>query len=148
MKKSLHSSVFAFIAAFFFTLSAHAQDSWTPVETSGFGNSFDETVKHMIPFKGQIYAGVGNSSGKVYRSATGNAGSWTNVFADTNTTSVNAMAVSNDGAGYIYMYSSTFGVKNVYSSTNGDTWAPYFTASNDILEIVPFKGTGAVDSIY
>ena len=149
MTKKLLSS----LAIIFCFSSIKAQDSWTVSEWGGFGNSFDQYIESMIPFKGNLYAGTGNTfnTGGVFRSSTGNMGSWTNVLNSPVAYSFDALTSTTEGGGYLYAssYSSGSDSSRIYKSFDGTTWTPYFTRFFEPLSfIVPFKGLGSVDSIY
>lgn len=147
MKKLLLlSSCLLFSAATLFS-----QDTWTPSELSGFGNSYNENINAMHVFNGQLYVGNGNNDGRLYRSATGNLGSFSEVFAPAYMGEIDAVNSTTEGGGVIYASTYTYGMDppTVYSSTDGTTWNPYYYGGNyNINQIIPFKGLGTVDDIY
>lgn len=148
MTKKLLSSIAIF---FCFTLSITAQDTWTRSEDTGFGNIWDEYIRKMIPFKGDLYAGAGNSIGGIYRTPTGNYGSWTNVYSHPLAYTYDAFATTTEGGGYIYASSFSYGsdTSRILRSFDGVTWTNYYTIGNEPLDfIVPYKGLGSLDSIY
>jgi|SRR6218665_197541 len=148
MKK--HLLRFVHVTLLFISVNVAAQDFWTPAEKTGFGNSSNHAVKCMLPFKGFIYSGVGEDAGYVYRSATGSIGWWNNVFSSAFVTSVDAMAATTEGAGYMYIsaYANGGDLPKVYRSEDGTTWTDVYDGFDRITHLVPFKGAGAVDSIY
>ncbi|MFL5764518.1 MAG: T9SS type A sorting domain-containing protein [Bacteroidia bacterium] len=129
----------------------NAQDSWTRSEPAGFGSAYDQYITCIQPFKGDLYAGSADYSGGLYKSATGTIGSWTSSLTGPMIRKINNVATTAEGGGYIYASVYSFGVDSprVFRSFDGSTWTPYLTGPSDPFEhIVPFKGTGAVDSIY
>jgi len=104
----------------------------------------------MVPFKGFIYSGVGEDIAYIYRSATGNAGTWTNMFSTPFANSVDAFATTAEGAGYIYssIYANGGDLPKIYKSVDGITWTGFYNGFDRMSFIVPFKGLGTVDSIY
>ncbi len=137
-----------------------AQTTFGFVEKFGFsslnnGNP-DARITSLVEFKGKMYVTTGNNEGHVYRSATGDPGSFQLVYSDLNYESTFNLVVTNDGptGGYIYMIANgQFGISSkVLRSSDGNTWEDYFIcpglASAGIQNITLFKGTGVVDSVY
>jgi hypothetical protein len=58
--------------------------NWNPVTTDGFGDVNNIAVTNFIAFKGMLYAGTGsvNGSAQIWRSRTGNSGTWKQVAPD------------------------------------------------------------------
>jgi subtilisin-like proprotein convertase family protein len=133
-----------------FANHVHAQDTWTMVATGGIDSYYNSTIYGMNVFNGQLYAAAGADNGAVYRSPTGNPNSWSRVFSDPNSFSVEAINSTTAGGGNLYIASANNwpDTSRVYRSTDGSSWVPYFTTSSTIRFIAPFKGTGTVDSIY
>ncbi|MCW3103282.1 MAG: hypothetical protein JWO09_1722 [Bacteroidetes bacterium] len=132
-------------------IGLQAQNPWTPSVTNGFGNSYNSTVFGMNVFNGQLYAAVGTDSGYVYRSPNGNPGSWTKVFSDPLSRSVEAITSSSVGGGNMYIAANAGfpDSSRVMRSVDGTSWSTYFTSSSaKITHIIPFKGLGSADSIY
>ncbi|HEY0030078.1 MAG TPA: T9SS type A sorting domain-containing protein [Bacteroidia bacterium] len=132
-------------------LTSNAQDTWTSSEQAGFGNASTEYIYSMVPFKGSLYAASGNYGAGIWSSPSGTAGTWTNAATSPFfNSSYLALATTTEGGGYIYssLYASGSDSARIFKSFDGITWAPYYTAYSELAHIVPFKGTGSVDSIY
>jgi subtilisin-like proprotein convertase family protein len=149
---NMHSIKKAFLTALFSVsiVGASAQDTWIPSEPGGFGNPFNEYIFSLHTFKGQIYAGTGNYTGEVYRSATGNPDSWSNTFADPQYEFIPAMTSTTEGGGYLFFSATDYfpDAYSVFRSFDGVTNTLYYSANGNISHIIPFKGTGTTDSIY
>lgn len=132
------------------TGSSFAQDLWTPVEKTGFGDNSNHTAHVMRTFKGNIYAGIGDYTGILYSSQTGNMGTWTNTFTAPYVVSIDDIASTADGAGYMYISAYAYGgdFPKVYRSVDGLSWAPFYNAQSRVNHIIAFKGLGTTDSIY
>lgn len=136
---------------FCLTTNIKAQDMWTKSEVTGFGNIWDEYITGLIPFKGNLYAGAGNSIGGIYRTSTGNLNSWSNVYNSPSAYTYDAFATTAEGGGYLYASSFSFGsdTSRILRSFDGITWTNYYTIGYEPLDfIVPYKGLGSVDSMY
>lgn len=127
-----------------------AQDIWTPSQLNGFGDIYNHSIKTMHVFKGKLYAGTADDSAKIYSTTTGNLGSWAETFTDTNITSINKITSVTNGGGYMYAvaYAPFSTIGSVYKTSDGNSWGLYFTSPVVIKDIVPFKGSGSVDSLY
>jgi len=128
-----------------------AQDMWTMSERTGFGNVWDEYIRCMKPFKGDLYAGSGNSIGGIFRTSTGAFNSWSNVYSNPVAFTYGAMATTTEGGGYIYATTFSYGsdTSRVMKSFDGVTWTPYYGINYEPIDhIVPFKGLGSIDSMY
>jgi subtilisin-like proprotein convertase family protein len=146
MKKLLLSALTFIIGA-----NIQAQDSWTYSEPAGFGNNYNSTVNHLLPFKGNLYATSGTSNGEMFRSPSGTIDSWTSVFMSGAAARFDALTATTEGGGYLYTSGYSYGADSprVYRSFDGITWTPYYTAiSDEVTHVVPFKGAGTVDSMY
>jgi subtilisin-like proprotein convertase family protein len=150
MKQTLLRSRRFLILFSLLTVSAAAQDTWTPSELSGFGDNSNHTAHVMRSFKGNIYAGTGDYTGVLYSSPTGNMGTWTNTFTAPYVVSIDDIAVTAEGAGFMYISAYAYGgdFPKVYRSVDGASWAPFYSAQNRVSHIVPFRGQGTTDSIY
>lgn len=127
-----------------------AQDLWTNSAMNGFGYQNNTTVHGMNIFNSELYAATGSDSGYVYKSSTGHPNSWTKVFSDPISISVDAITSTTVGGGNLYIASGSNwpDTSRVMRSTNGTTWSTYFMTSGRVNFITPFKGSGSVDSIY
>jgi subtilisin-like proprotein convertase family protein len=128
----------------------NAQDGWTPVIGGGFDNTYNTTITTTQVFNGKIYAGTGIDSASVYSSASGDPGTWEKKFTEPGYTTIDAMAVTSEGTGRMYLSEFTYitSIQKVLKTTDGDNWVPYFNANNRVKHIIPFNGTGTADSIY
>jgi len=102
---------------------------WSPVVSGGFGNAINSEIHHFVTFKDQLYATTWSSSDlhgtELWRSSTGNPGSWSKVvFNGFNNDVNNAVALSLhvfDG----YLYAGTLNTTTggeVWRSSSGTTW--------------------------
>jgi subtilisin-like proprotein convertase family protein len=150
MEKSLLSLAKTFLVLCSFSTLTFAQDTWTPSELTGFGNTQNYRTKCMHVFKGNLYAGSGDNTGIVYKSATGNFGSWDSVLAPFMAIGIDKISSTNDGGGYLFAaaYSSENDNPKIYKSADGSNWSLYYKGFNRINNIVAFKGLGTDDSIY
>jgi len=160
---------------FAFTLIGNFGFSQTPfgfVEKHGFGTN-DGSITSMKTFKGKLYVGMGNSEADIYRSATGDPGSFSSVYTLYGRTKASCFEVTNDGGGYLFaaiigsmgggqLRNSIGGDQiagptppsKIIRSADGVTWDDYYelplglSAQLEVKSINAFKGLGAVDSIY
>ncbi len=148
MKKILLTLIVSFIT----TSISFSQNTWTPSVTDGFGDINSEFVFCMTPFKGNLYAGTGiNSNGGVYKTSTGNQNDWSLVLSQPNIESINAMATSSVGGGYMFIsaYDYWSATAIVYKSFDGAIWDTLFLGNgNSHNKIVAYNGAGINDSIY
>ncbi len=144
MKKILLS----LIAVILLHTYTQAQDSWANVVEDGFGLSQNYSIASMCVFNGMLYAATGTNNGNIYRSATGNANTWSNVFANYN--SATSLVTTTQGGGNMYVSAAeTYSMSVVYRTPDGTNWTPYFTSySNTIPFVIPFSGSGTTDSMY
>lgn len=170
--------IFLLLAIVFFSTNTFSQSTFGFVEKHGFGQipfgGYNSSIMDMCVFKGNVYVGMGKDIGYVYRSSTGDHGSFTQVYADLNYMSACHFRTTADSGGYMYMIvnppgqpvlrqnggqgNSTHGVgaipPKVLRSADGSTWNDYLIFSGLTLQnSIPndlnlFKGTGTVDSVY
>ncbi len=126
--------------------------TWQAVTNDGFGNPFNNTtVSSLKIFNGNLYAGAGGpgstNSAKIFRSSTGDPGTWSEVFsAGSHLSSVTCIATDNNN-----MYvagKSTIGGQKIYRTTNGTSYTSYWDVNTNVSHIISFKGTAANDSIF
>lgn len=148
MKKHLLTS----LAIFSLSFLAIAQDNWTPVIGGGFDNEFNRAVSTSLVYNGKIFAGTGLDSASVYTSSAGDPGTWQKIFTDPGYNIIDAMAATSAGAGRLYLseYKYFYPIQKALSSDdNGNSWQPFLNSTDHrIKHIIPFNGTGAIDSIY
>ena len=148
MKKLLLASISIVGLSFF----AIAQDNWTPVIGGGFDNVFNRAVSTSLVYNGKIFAGTGLDSASVYTSSAGDPGTWQKIFTDPGYNIIDAMAATSAGAGRLYLseYKYFYPIQKALSSDdNGNSWQPFLNSTDHrIKHIIPFNGTGAIDSIY
>jgi hypothetical protein len=145
----------------FSSAAVFAQAPFGFSEKHGFGMPLPPNIpnKHMtgsLEFKNRLYIGVGNDSGYVYRSSTGDPGSFEKVYESWSVRKTEHFAATADGSqgGYLFMgadISSTYGTPKVERTADGVTWLKYFqlpSGSYYFTGINTYKGVGAVDSVY
>lgn len=133
-----------------------AQDPWLNNVIGGFdSNNNNKQSNGLNVYNNQLYAATGSDSGYVYRTTTGQKNAWQKVFSQPNLTAVTAISSTSSNfyvSGYFGYNNSTFTNPDssiIYRSVDGSTnWTPYFEFAGSSNFIIPFKGTGAVDSIY
>jgi subtilisin-like proprotein convertase family protein len=151
MKQKLLFRLSPIFSALMLTTAAIAQDSWTPVELTGFGQSQNHSIRCLTPFKGMLYAATGDYTAQIYSSTNGTPGSWGNVFNDATYSQVNSMAVSNESVGTLFVADNkSTALNTVYRTDDGSSWSVYYltTPANMLTNVVPYKGLGTQDSIY
>lgn len=112
--------------------SADGGATWTKVLGNGLGASSDRAADLEIAADNSIYAAMGIlQTDGIYRSTTGDAGSWTKLNTGTNGFPTSAffrceIACAPSNASTLYVLTeqaSTGGLYNIYKSTNsGSTW--------------------------
>ncbi|HEY1038111.1 MAG TPA: hypothetical protein VGF30_01825, partial [Bacteroidia bacterium] len=136
------------------TLGLFAQTPFSVSEKKGFNTGMfarNGSVVDLKSFKGNIYAAMGNDTGYVYRSSTGDVGSYQRVFNTFGVTRSQYFTVSNDGGGYMFMSTaSTFSTNLVMRTADGTNWDNYFLPpGSGAQNISTFKSAGGVaDSVY
>ncbi|MDF2437616.1 MAG: hypothetical protein K0Q95_1992 [Bacteroidota bacterium] len=147
MKRLLRSA--AILIAFTFSTGLYAQDPWILSARDGLDNMNNNTVFGMNVFNGKIYAAVGPDSGYVYSSTTGNINSWVKVFSGPTVNSVNAITSTTAAGGNMYISArSNSDSSRVFRTMDGVNWLPYYVSPEPVTGLIPFKGAGAVDSLY
>lgn len=146
------------IIACFITLSVFSQSTFGPVEKRGFGQlqgglGYNSSVLDMKEFKGKLYVGMGEDSGYVYRSATGDMGTFQKVYSDGASFQMKNFEVTNEAGGYMFAANYTdYGYyHHVRRTFDGVTWDDYletYNAYDRVEAINAFKGVQTVDSIY
>lgn len=129
-------------------------DNWVQVVGNGFENSSQNTVPEMEVFNGYIYASTSPLSAgiaKLYRSSTGDAGTWTNINIPLNgDKSIHSFGTTELGGGYIWCGTGnpTIGAM-IYQSQDGSTWTPIANRgfgnpnlATSAPHMVVFQGTG------
>jgi len=127
--------------------------AWTRVVSGGFGDANNLVVSALAAFGGQLYAAAGNlATGiEMWRSATGNASSWSQVNADgfgAGPTWENAVldVYSNHLYTGFSRQVSGKGRAELWRTANGTTWTPVFTdglgnSNNaDVASLAAFRG--------
>jgi hypothetical protein len=138
---------------------AMAQTTFGFVEKYGFshatGGSQRSDLSSMTEFKNKLYISTGSDSGQVFRSPTGNPGTFVRSFTAPNVERINHLTATADGpaGGYLFMGTVPSSGNNakIMRSSDGSTWEDYFICSSltDYIEsITMFEGTGSVDSVY
>ena len=104
------------------------QGTWTQVNTDGFGDMFNIWMdgQNLTVFNGFLYAGTGLNlitGAEVWRSATGDPGSWsqanTDGFGTANNTTIRTMKVYN---GLLYAGVANAAGSRIYRTSDGTTW--------------------------
>ncbi len=124
--------------------------SWTQVVTGGFDGVDNTNVLFLEEFGGYLYAGTINANGaEIWRSATGNSGTWSRVVNAGFGTATNTW-ISYQGAVVNNIFwagtrkAGGGGAAQLYYSTNGTTWIQEGTdgfgdAENYALFAITFK---------
>ena len=98
--------------------------TWEQVVTGGFGDAANVELKNLAVFSHTLYVATGNSNGapQVWRSTSGDAGSWSKV------------ADSLGGYGVMHVYNNAFYLgmgggdgAELWRTGDGLTWTPVFT---------------------
>jgi uncharacterized protein YjiK len=109
--------------------------SWEQVMDNGFGDAVNVEVMTLAPFKGHLYAGTWSGDtdvhgGEVWRSDTGDNGSWTQVVSDTVFGGSDNVAIMSFEVfdGYLYAVTSNGNTGGeVWRTDNGITWTQVYT---------------------
>lgn len=142
----------------FISITTFAQSTFGPVEKHGFGQlqsgvGYNASVIDMQAFKGKLYVGMGEDSGYVYRSATGDLGTFQKVFSDGGTFRMGNFETTIENGGYLYAatYNNAGYFHYAKRTSDGINWENYLETYNqyDRVEAInAFKGIQAIDSIY
>jgi len=142
----------------FITLNSFSQSTFGPVEKKGFGQlqggvGYNNSVVDIKEFKGKLYVGMGEDSGYVYQSATGDLGSFQKVFSDGGTFRMGNFETTAENGGYLYATTYNDAGYSHYAkrTSDGVTWETYletYSQYDRVEAINAFKGIQTVDSIY
>jgi len=105
--------------------------SWSRVVNNGFGDATNSEVMALAPFNGYLYAGTwsmdtGVHGAEIWRSNTGDSGSWTQVVSDATFGDSNNVAIMSFEVYNGYLYAATANPDSggeVWRTSNGTTWA-------------------------
>lgn len=144
----------ATLALFLCPAGALASDTWTQVNSDGFGLSGNREGNAFCVFDNYLYVSVYNASTgfHLYRSTSGNLGTWDEVVNNglgyVQCRAVDSMAVY-EGRLYLGVRSDQYGAR-IWSSTDGTTfdcvtnWGLYSdvtdTSSENVCSMVVFNG--------
>jgi hypothetical protein len=104
--------------------------TWEQVVTSGFGITNNYGINTLAVFSNAIYAATSAEDGvmQIYRSASGDAGSWAPVVSDGFGGGGVWQDVTMDVyGGYLYLGIGRAGVAELWRTNDGVTWSPVFT---------------------
>jgi len=104
--------------------------TWEQVITSGFGITNNYGINTLAVFSNAIYAATSAEDGvmQIYRSASGDAGSWSPVVTDGFGGGGVWQDVTMDVyGGYLYLGIGRAGVAELWRTNDGVTWSPVFT---------------------
>jgi PKD repeat protein len=104
--------------------------AWEQVVTSGFGITNNHGINALAVFSNTIYAATSADDGvmQIYRSASGDAGSWSPVVTDGFGGGGVWQDVTMDVyGGYLYLGIGRAGVAELWHTNDGVTWSPVFT---------------------
>lgn len=147
-----------------YQISFSQTDSWTQVINNGFGSTNTTSINELHVFKNQIYAGTQSNGGtgpfQIWKSSTGNAGSWTKITSYTPTvqpSDASLISLSHTDFGGGIMYCGDVNVLKggvIYRTENGTTWTKICkrgmgsTNSSITPNMVVFKGTSVDTFLY
>jgi len=104
--------------------------AWEQVVTSGFGITNNYGINALAVFSNTIYAATSADDGvmQIYRSVSGDAGSWAPVVSDGFGGGGVWQDVTMDVyGGYLYLGIGRAGVAELWRTNDGVTWSPVFT---------------------
>lgn len=146
--------IYSFFILSIISLGLCAQTPFSGVEKKGFNTqpfARNGSVLDMKAFKGNLYAAMGTDSGYVFRSSTGDPGSFQKVFDVYGVNRSQYFTVSNDAGGYMFMATTaqTFSTTTIKRTADGTTWDDFFNSPSGLYNVNAFKSAGGVeDSIY
>jgi sugar lactone lactonase YvrE len=129
--------------------------NWGLTASEGFGNPDNASVIAMVVFSDTLYAATQNdiSGLEVWRSPTGNTGSWSKVHsAGADVTGFGALALMDVFQGHLYLgihrgdLSAGSAIAELWRTQDGTTWAPIFTDglgnpnNHSLTAMAEFKG--------
>lgn len=104
--------------------------NWEPVVDFGFGNGDNGEVVSMANFSNTLYAATWSwniaHSAEIYRSTSGDLGSWSKVFDETDAGDVYNQAVMTMQVFGDKLYAATYNTHSggkIWATSNGDTWS-------------------------
>jgi hypothetical protein len=120
--------------------------SWAPVMTGGFGEGADQSfLSSLTEFNGHLYAGTDNTNTgtQVWRSSTGDSGSWNRVNDDGFGDEFNWSVTLEPFAGYLYA-----GTYNYAESDNpgAELWRCQTCDGSDWQQVPISKGFGDTEN--
>jgi len=123
--------------------------TWSQVVYGGFGDTNNYGINALAVFSNEVYAATSNVNGtlQIYRSTSGDSGSWTPVVSDGFGSNGVAQDVTLDVyGGYLYIGLGRNGVAELWRTNNGTVWSPVFTdglAINNsfVSAMADFNGT-------
>lgn len=99
--------------------------TWDQVISDGFGDEKNQGIKTFGVFNNFLYAGTSNNDGvQIWRSSSGDALSWTQVFTNSlgNATTASGFAVFNNEL-FAALFNDPSGQAQVWHTSNGTDWS-------------------------
>ncbi len=147
MKKRILSLAFAILSSAFI----FGQDSWTNVVKGGLNGSGNHYLNSFHIFNGELYVAGGSNMGYINKTSTGNPNDWAQVLYGDSITMFSGLNSTTEGGGKMFAIAKGGpGLPSIYQTTDGSNWNLFYKHSSydEIEYVFPFKGQGAVDSIY
>lgn len=104
--------------------------TWELVVSNGFTSTNNIIVTALAVFSNTLYAATNNATTglEIWRSSTGNSGSWTLVYtAGSDVPGDFGFTTMDVYSGHLYLGLSRSGVAELWRTNNGTTWTPVFT---------------------
>jgi hypothetical protein len=104
--------------------------TWGLSASGGFGDPNNTNVIALAVFADTLYAATQNETTglEIWRSATGNLGSWAKVFhPGADVTGFGSHALMDVFQGYLYLGVNRNGLAELWRTNDGITWTPVFT---------------------